>query len=274
MFRAVFAFLSRKISRPRPTRMNRKGPIRIRHLKVELFEPRELLDTKVLTPVRDNTLFESTVGDISDGAGQFLYAGASGAGIRRTLLKFDVASAIPAGAKIDSATLQMHVSIAAPDGGTPQYQIRRVFADWGEGTSNAGSPGGRGAPATTNDATWLFRFLNANPTQRWATPGGDFGSTVIAATPIGPAGFYSWTGLAADVQSWLDAPTNHFGWLIKEAAETDFRTARRFDSRENTTPANRPMLTINYTVVDKNIPPTLDAISDPPAILEDADSQF
>ena len=39
----------------------------------------------------------------------------------------------------------------------------------GEGASNAGDPGGMGAPAVVNDATWVHTFYN---TGFWIAPGG------------------------------------------------------------------------------------------------------
>jgi hypothetical protein len=38
----------------------------------------------------------------------------------------------------------------------------------GEGASNAGDPGGMGAPAVVNDATWVHTFYN---TGFWIAPG-------------------------------------------------------------------------------------------------------
>jgi hypothetical protein len=45
--------------------------------------------------------------------------------------------------------------------------------------------------------------------------------------------------MAADIQAWLDNPSSNFGWVLlgKEGAEA---TAKRFDSRENEAPENRP----------------------------------
>lgn len=52
--------------------------------------------------------------------------------------------------------------------------------------------------------------------------------------------------MVSDVQDWLDNPANNFGWLIK-GQESVGQTAKRFDSRENPTAANRPLLTIYYS---------------------------
>jgi len=47
------------------------------------------------------------------------------------------------------------------------------------------------------------------------------------------------------VQSWLDAPTGNFGWLLKTDEALAYMTFR-FDSRENITASNRPTLTVTY----------------------------
>src|SRR5262245_15841820 len=149
-------------------------------------------------------------------------------------------------------------------------------ASWGEGASNSGATGGDGANALTNDATWSVRFTGSNPATPWSNSGGDFNSTASAVTSVGTSlgTFFQWTSaqLAADVQNWLNSPSTQFGWMVKEVDESVAGSAVAFDSRESTTAANRPMLTINYTLTG-NQPPTLNAINDPPAILEDAGQQ-
>src|SRR5262249_30715572 len=112
-------------------------------------------------------------------------------------------------------------------------------ANWGEGGSNSGEPGGRGDIAQLNDATWTDRFFGASPAQKWATAGGDFNSAVSASAPaavtVGAGIFYQFSGnLAADVQKWLDTPSSQFGWLIKATSESP-GSAQRFDSRETLT---------------------------------------
>ena len=64
--------------------------------------------TVVLTPSRDNTLYESPTGELSNGAGEYLFAGSTLNGNRRrALLAFDVAGQLPAEATIESATLTL-----------------------------------------------------------------------------------------------------------------------------------------------------------------------
>jgi uncharacterized repeat protein (TIGR01451 family) len=52
--------------------------------------------------------------------------------------------------------------------------------------------------------------------------------------------------MVADVQRWLSTPSSNFGWIVL-GDETRPETARQFDSRENPTTGDTPLLTINYT---------------------------
>jgi hypothetical protein len=193
---------------------------------------------------KDNTLYESLTGSLSNGAGAYAFCGVTGQPyIRRTLVAFNLSS-IPAGARVLSVTLQMNISRSGISFPVPVY-VHRVLADWGEGTSNAGAMEGVGAAATTNDATWLHRFY---PTQFWTTVGGDFASAVSATTATPQTGFTTFgpeDGMNDDVQSWLDGTAGNYGWVL-QTDELLATVVRRFDSRENPTAANRPRLTVTF----------------------------
>jgi hypothetical protein len=207
------------------------------------------VQTVALEPAKDNTIYASSSGSLSNGAGTGLFAGAALSGLtRRGLLAFDVAGAIPAGSSIVSATLQMHLSMTQSGG--VDVGLHRVLADWGEGASVADVPtgvgGGGGTQALPGDATYLHRFF---PNVFWATPNGDFESTPTASATVGGTGFYTWVTNAAlevEVQGWLDAPTTNFGWLVKTAEIAG--DAKRFDTREHAVPAQRPQLIILYVL--------------------------
>lgn len=197
-----------------------------------------------LTAVRDNTLFEDPTGSLSNGAGPVLFAGKNSQNlIRRALVRFDVAGSIPSGAVISSVVLTLNVSNVSDV--TPRiFTIHRLQKDWGEGTSTG--TGGGGAPATTGDATWLCTFHPGTP---WANAGGDFEPIADASQLLGDVGSYSWSAppMASDVQAWHDGVVPNDGWIIA-GDETAAGTARRFDSRENPVAANRPTLTVTYSV--------------------------
>jgi hypothetical protein len=207
-------------------------------------------DAVSLTPTKDNTLYEDGDGLLSNGAGQHIFAGRSGVTTntaRRAVMAFDVAGSVPAGATIDRATLTLHLSMA-PFLATPQlFELHRVRSDWGEGVSDAPFQEGGGTTASSGDATWVHTFFN---TQFWDADGGDFSTTVSATQSIGDIlGFYAWgptPQMQIDVQSWLDNPSNNFGWILL-GNESQLQTARRFDSRQNPEPTFRPVLTVEFS---------------------------
>ncbi len=199
--------------------------------------------TVTLQPLRDNTLYEFELGTISNGAGQYFFAGKTDSGtIRRGLLAFDLGG-IPAGATVLSASLTLNMSKSIA--GETAVALHAVSADWGEGVSAALGEEGAGAKAEPGDATWLHTFYD---TDFWATPGGDFDPTPSAVTPVNGAGTYTWASpaLTSDVAAWVADPATNFGWALL-GDETTNRTATRFDSRENEA-ANRPRLTIAFVV--------------------------
>jgi hypothetical protein len=243
-----------------------------RLLRLEPLESRSLLAVIALTPVADNSIFQESPQN-SNGAGQYLFSGQAftSAGIRRALLRFDVAGSIPAGSTINSATLELHVSkiqLSVP--GPHLFGVHRVLSAWGEGASNAPGEEGTGTAASSGDATWSHRIFNQN---QWGLAGGDFVASASSTTLVGGVGGYEWTGLAADVQAWLNAPSTQFGWMIKEDNENIEGSAKRFDSKESPTASFRPVLTIDYTPQLANAPPTLNAIPNPAPIEEDAAQQ-
>lgn len=202
-----------------------------------------------LEPSKDNTLYESTAGALSNAKGQFLFSGRVnilGGGLRRrALLAFDVAGKIPKGSTIVGAALTMMVNATRPGSPSVATGLHRVSADWGEGTSKALGNEGQGTSATTGDATWIHRFFN---TTRWGTAGGDFAAAASATTSVAGAGSYTWgstNAMVADVQLWLDKPAQNFGWLLKDT-EAAIGTAKRWASRENGVAATRPRLVIDF----------------------------
>lgn len=220
---------------------------RIAGLVATVFVPVGLrADVVSIGASKDNTLYESTAGPLSNGAGPGFFTGQTAFTflLRRGLIAFDVSGAVPAGSTINSATLTLYLSRTLST--SDVIDLHRVTASWGEGTSVASGEGGGGAPATAGDATWQHRSY---PTQFWATPGGDFLPQVSASAVVGELGFFSWgptPGLSADVQAWLDDPAVNFGWLVR-FHEPVGGFSKRFESRESPTPAFRPVLTIDFT---------------------------
>lgn len=198
-----------------------------------------------LTPTLDTSLYQES-GTVSNGKGSHLFAGRTANGAapaRRALLAFDL-SGVPAGATITGAalTLNMNRTVAGPFA----VRLHRVTASWGEGTSDAGSQEGTGAAATAGDATWTQRVV---PGTGWANPGGDFEPSASATVSVGGNGKYTWSGpgLVADVQAWVNGTAPNHGWILV-GDESGSTTAKRFDSRESPSPANRPALVVSWSV--------------------------
>ncbi len=205
----------------------------------------QLLITRTVSmePAKDNTLYESESGALSNGAGQYLFAGRTDdSKLRRAVLAFDMARVMP-GATVINATLTLHVSRSASS--NVPVTVHPLARDWGEGASNASGEEGGGTQSAPGDATWRHTFFD---TAQWTTAGGDYAATPLATMVVGGVGAYQWASpaLTVDVQRWLDQPNENFGWIVLGAEAID-KSAKRFDSRENATPANRPRLIITYT---------------------------
>lgn len=203
-----------------------------------------------IAPSKDNTLYEDPNGALSNGIGQHFFAGRTGITtnvVRRGVIAFDIAGNVPAGATIDSVTLTLRMSRAAFGATAQPFELKRLLADWGEGTSDATFQEGGGVASTPGDATWRHTFFS---TQFWAADGGDFVGLASATRSVpGTIGFYDWgptPQMAADVESWLDDPASNFGWILT-GNEGQLQSARRFDSRENPEVTFRPVLTVEYT---------------------------
>jgi len=239
-------------------------------------------DTVVIEATRDNTLYEDPAGALSNGQGQYVFAGRvggiGGGAKRRALLRFNLAGAIPAGSLIDSATLTLYMSKTPI--GDKIVSVHRVTADWGEGASDDTLEEGSGAPSQPGDATWRHTFF---PGSFWAAQGGDFEAAASASTTVGLLlGFYTWSStpqLVADVQMWLDTPASNFGWILI-GDESTLATSKRFDSSEYADTTKRPKLTVEFTSClvpggcDDSDPCTLDLCagvncSNPPVIYGD-----
>jgi hypothetical protein len=192
---------------------------------------------------RDNTLIEDPRGTLSNGSGPGFFVGRTNQpanSIRRGVLFFELEGVLPAGALVERATLILEAS--STNAGTHVVRIHRLLEDWGEGASS--STGGQGAPAAPGDATWIHTFFDA---ETWLTPGGHRAQrasgrvTVKTTGPVRSEG----SGLARDVQLWLDQPARNHGWILI-GSESIGQTVTRFESRESSQVDLRPRLEVTY----------------------------
>ena len=131
----------------------------------------------------------------------------------RSFVEFDVSS-IPAGSTVNTATLTL-CAVAVPTS-TRTIDLHRITASWVETT-----------------LTWNNQpAVAASVTDSTTTPGS-------------PA-CMTWD-VAADVQLWIDGTANE-GWRAKDSVEGQgTKDITEFATRENGTPADRPILDVNYT---------------------------
>ena len=138
---------------------------------------------------------------------------------RTSLLKFDLTS-IPAGSTIQSATLQFYVQAEGQG-----FNMHKMLVPWDEATISYASNGNRHFAPNNLDAE---SALNIN----W--PGID-----------GLQDFITLTVPTATIESWVNNASTNNGWLMIATHADD---GQQLSSRENTVVANRPKLTLNYTL--------------------------
>ncbi len=212
--------------------------------------------------VAADTFLHGGAPDNNAGGHSWIDAGTDGHGaVRRGLLRFD-ASGIPSGSTVTSVVVRLTV-IKVPGGGgagvDSTFDLFRLLADWNEGTK----VGVGGELASVDEATWNSRMYGF---EDWTTPGAasDAAATASASTFVGSAfnATYSWSGpaLTGDVQSWVDDPSQNFGWLLVSQDEATLRTVRGFAALENG--ASAGVLQVNYTPgIPPNMPPTVSIAS-------------
>jgi hypothetical protein len=215
--------------------------IRIAAFVMPLFSLRSQV-TVVVPCTADNTLYESSTGAFSNGLGESLFVGVTAQGaLRRALVRFDVAAALPAGARVLAAELTLQI-VFSPATTPTSLLLHAPLQPFGEGTSYAlGGGGGQGAPTTPGDASWTHAIF---PSLLWAQPGGNFVPQPSAIVALPTSGTVRGLVDAAEVQRWLEQPAANFGWLLKTAEAGPVDRARRLESRESLNAP--PRLTITY----------------------------
>lgn len=204
--------------------------------------------------LKDNSIFDE--GDLSNGSGEHLFTGRTNrTDLRRALIAFDFTN-IPANSTVVDSQVTLQVNLVPTSGAvTSSVFLHKALSDWGESTSDASGPEGRGAAAEAGDATWRHSSFD---TQLWNTLGGDFQLGPSASTTVSGTGPYSWSGagITNDVQSWLDGEPNT-GWFAI-GNEIANKSAKRYGSRENGNPSQRPVLSVSF--VPPVLTPTVDEV--------------
>jgi hypothetical protein len=208
-------------------------------------------DNISLEPSADAALYEGD-GSLANGSGSYLFVGRTenrnGAVERRSVLAFDIAGSVPSGATITEVSLDVQMSKTIS--GAQTIELRRVSESWNEGPSDASGEEGGGTDSQTGDTTWVHRNF---PNSEWATEGGSFSQTASASQQIGSTGSYTFTStpqMVADVQAWLDDDATNFGWAMVMPSP-GVGSAKRFNSRENSSVSSRPTLNVTYEADDE-----------------------
>jgi hypothetical protein len=201
-------------------------------------------ETMLIEAGRDTTLIEDPNGALGNGSGPTFFVGRTGQaqnGVRRGLLYFDVAAALPDNAIVESAALTLYTLPGRSN--LREIRVHRLLADWGEGASYAS--GGSGDLSAPGDATWIHTFYDD---EFWVMSGGHFVQRASASQDVGASGFYTWDStarLAQDVRVWHAAPHRNLGWILL-GNETTTRTVKNLASREHPDPSFRPVLEVTY----------------------------
>ena len=203
--------------------------------------------TAYIEASRAATLFEDPEGATASGAGPALFVGRTNQpmnSIRRGVIYFDVASALPANAVIKDAALMLYMTKA--NNINRVITLHRLLRDWGEGAS--ASSGGKGAEAEPGDATWLHTFYADTD---WNREGGHYIGRVSASLTVGDVvGYYTWGSskqMVFDINHWLKHPEMNSGWILI-GDESFPQTVVPFASREHPDRDLVPLLEVIYNV--------------------------
>ncbi|MCA3008905.1 MAG: PKD domain-containing protein [Phycisphaerales bacterium] len=168
-------------------------------------------------------------------------------GVRRALLRFDVAGGVPAGSTVLTASLQMACTLNPINPtGSQSIALHRLTRTWTEGTTNLGI--GLGAAAAGGDATWASA-TSGGAAVNWTTAGGDFIAGASASATVDAVGTYTWptnATMVSNVQGWLTTPAQNAGWIVRANEAAAQRSAKVFGTREDADPAQRPRLTVTF----------------------------
>jgi VCBS repeat-containing protein len=219
---------------------------RVRRLGVERLEDRRLLSvTSFQDGVFPSTLYDGTRdvsifasdADTNFGDEAILRADAEqssspGSSVW-SLISFDL-SDIPAAATVNSVSLSVNITNTTAEPGFHLFELK--------------------TPWVESQATWIGPSEGTTWEEPGATDPSDAGTTILGTLPgiaTGPLEVSLNGDGVALVQSWIEnAETNH-GFIL---ANADNDNSMRFDSREGTTAANRPRLTVDFQFDDGEAP--------------------
>ncbi|MEM7514255.1 MAG: T9SS type A sorting domain-containing protein, partial [Bacteroidota bacterium] len=201
----------------------------------------------VLSPEKDNTLYENAEGNTSNGKGDFLFIGRNNTAsesIRRTIIQFDL-SGISQDQMVESASL-LFVINRTNDNILAPASLHLVSTEWGEGDSDAPGSESGGDTAAVNDVTWLFAKFDS---VAWENTGGDFEETPTATDTLMNSSEvlqFSSEAMATQINDAIANGQGSISWIVI-GDESRNQSARKLVSRENAEEADRPSLTLSFS---------------------------
>lgn len=182
------------------------------------------------TGTRDTRLWSKAPGS-NYGSSTELIVGRQNYPELNTLLRFDL-SAIPEGARIESATLDLTVARTSWEGSAPTLTLHLATTGWVEGTGCC----------TSDGATWTTR----DGMRAWEKDGGgDFDVASAITLTAQPVGTIIVANITPIVQDWMLGTPNQ-GVLLTGSTTKNWWSVG-FHSRQSATPTARPRSTITYT---------------------------
>ena len=168
------------------------------------------------------------------------------------LLRFSLVGHIPENAIISSAIITLVVSHRA---GAFAIQAHKLLTPWGVTPINEG---GDEDPATGGQVTWDNAFDYASGADvGWAAGvgagfgAGDYRAAFQISEVAAAVGSVLTIAVTDDVQEMVQDDDANCGWLMQGTVHA---TGNRFHSRNAVALANRPFLTVVYTVPPINAP--------------------
>jgi RHS repeat-associated protein len=183
------------------------------------------IDPSIHYTADQDCAFESGSGANTNycGSGSHLTAGYAGAGssVQRSALLFNVQNAIPAGAQVTHASVDLYLDSTS----TSSYANVDLFQ-------------------LTQPWTTAVTWNDYDGSHAWTTAGGTYNATALAGKTPSTAGWYEWGNSATSLlaQDWLNGTTPNDGLLLRAATESNTEVY----TFESTRQTNLPVLNVFY----------------------------
>ena len=183
------------------------------------------IDPSIHYTADQDCAFESGSGANTNycGSGSHLTAGYGGAGtsVQRSALLFNVQNAIPAGAQVTHASVDLYLDSTS----TSSYANVDLFQ-------------------LTQPWTTAVTWNDYDGSHAWTTAGGTYNSTALAGKTPSTPGWYEWGNSATSLlaQDWLNRTAPNDGLLLRAATESN-NDVYTFESTRQT---NLPVMNVFY----------------------------